>query len=137
MTNDDRIALLERTIREEIVQGERRDQPIRRGLRSLRVWMSRHPFLEKTYRVAVGVLGGGLSIIGLLLVPLPGPGWLVVFLGLAILGTEFHWAKRVAAWLKRTLDRFWTWFTARRAQRRAQAEWERAANAHARQAETP
>jgi uncharacterized protein (TIGR02611 family) len=137
MTNDDQIASLERTIREEIVHGERRDQPIRRGLRTLRVRMSRHPILEKTYRVAVGVLGGGLSILGLLLVPLPGPGWLVVFLGLAILGTEFHWAKRVAAWLKRTLDRFWTWFKARRAQRRAQAEWERAADAHARQMQTP
>jgi uncharacterized protein (TIGR02611 family) len=137
MTHDEEIALLERTIREDIVRGERPDQPIRRAVRTARAWMSRHPVLEKTYRVAIGVLGGGLSVIGLLLVPLPGPGWLVVFLGLAILGTEFHWARRVAGWLKRALDRFWTWFRARRARRRAQAEWGRAADAHARGAQTP
>jgi uncharacterized protein (TIGR02611 family) len=59
-------------------------------------------------------------VLGLLLVPLPGPGWLVVFLGLAVLGTEFAWAKRIAVWLKRRLDQFWAWWKARRAQREAQ-----------------
>ena len=32
-------------------------------------------------------------LIGLALVPYPGPGWLIVFAGLAILSTEFHWAR--------------------------------------------
>jgi len=136
MTPDDQIAPLERTIREEILAGERRDQPIRQGLRRMRARMSRHPVLERTYRVVVAVLGGTLAVIGLLLVPLPGPGWLVVFLGLAILGTEFHWAKRVATWLKRTLDRFWAWYKARRARRRAQAQWDRAEQAYG-HAQTP
>jgi uncharacterized protein (TIGR02611 family) len=126
MRHDEEISFLERTIREEIEAGGRSDQPIRRGLRSIRVWMSRHPALEKTYRVLVGALGGTLAVLGLLLVPLPGPGWLVVFLGLAILGTEFHWARRIAAWLKRALEKFWSWYRARRARRKAQAQWERA-----------
>ena len=67
----------------------------------------------------VGVLGGTIAILGLLLVPLPGPGWLIVFLGLAILGTEFAWAKRLAAFTKRQLACFWAWWQARRAQRAA------------------
>lgn len=121
---------LERTIRDEIDAAERPDRPIRRALRRARAWMSRHPALERAYRIGVGVLGGTLAVIGLLLVPLPGPGWLVVFLGLAILGTEFHWARRVAAWLKRTLDRFWVWFKARRARRQAESAWERASRTY-------
>ena len=111
---------LERTVRAEIVEAERPDHPVRRMLRRARAWVARYPRLEHAYRVAVGILGGTLSVIGLLLVPLPGPGWLVVFLGLAVLGTEFAWAKRIAAWLKRQLDRFWAWWKARRAQRAAQ-----------------
>jgi uncharacterized protein (TIGR02611 family) len=108
---------LERTVRAEIVAGERPDHPMRRMLRRARAWVSRYPRLEHAYRVGVGILGGSLTVLGLLLVPLPGPGWLVVFLGLAVLGTEFGWAKRIAVWLKRRLDQFWAWWKARRAQR--------------------
>lgn len=110
---------LEDTIRAEIVAGEQPTRPIRRMLRRARAWIDRHPRLNAGYRVGVGVVGGVLAVGGLLLVPLPGPGWLIVFLGLAVLGTEFHWARRVAGWLKRMLDRFWTWWRARRARRTA------------------
>lgn len=111
---------LQRTVRAEIVEAERPDHPVRRMLRRARAWVSRYPRLERAYRVAVGILGGSLSLLGLLLVPLPGPGWLVVFLGLAVLGTEFGWARRIAAWLKRRIEAFWAWWTARRAKRAAQ-----------------
>ncbi|GAB3561112.1 hypothetical protein GCM10027344_15130 [Spelaeicoccus albus] len=47
------------------------------------------------YRVMVAVVGGAIVVAGLALVPLPGPGWLIVFIGLAILATEFHWANRL------------------------------------------
>jgi hypothetical protein len=46
----------------------------------------------------------------------------VVFLGLAVLGTEFPWAHRIAHLLKRTLDRFWAWWRARRARKVAANE---------------
>jgi uncharacterized protein (TIGR02611 family) len=108
---------LESSVRADIVDAERSDRPIRRMLRRMREWVSTHRRLDIAYRTLVGILGGGLAIVGLLLVPLPGPGWLVVFLGLAVLGTEFHWAKRVAGWLKRALDRFWAWWKARRARK--------------------
>ena len=110
---------LERTVRAEIAEAERPDHPVRRMLRRARQWVSRYPRLEHAYRVGVGILGGALTGLGVLLIPLPGPGWLVVFLGLAVLGTEFRWAKRIAVWLKRQLDRFWAWWKARRAQRAA------------------
>jgi uncharacterized protein (TIGR02611 family) len=119
MTSTDRPGGLEATVRAEIAEAERPDRPIRRMLRRARAWVSRYPRIESAYRAAVGVVGGALAIGGLILVPLPGPGWLVVFLGLAVLGTEFAWAKRIAAWLKRMLDRFWTWWRARRARKAA------------------
>ena len=103
----------------DIADGERPDRPIRRMLRGIRRGIERRPAVRTTYRVLVGVLGGAIAVGGLLLVPLPGPGWLVVFLGLAILGTEFAWAKRLAAFTKRQLARFWAWWKARRAERRA------------------
>ena len=103
----------------DIAEGERQSRPIRRMLRGIRSGIERRPALRRVYRVSVAVLGGVITVGGLLLVPLPGPGWLVVFLGLAILGTEFAWAKRLAAFTKRQLARFWAWWKARRAERRA------------------
>lgn len=108
-----------RELEHEIAEGERADQPIRRMLRGIRRGIERRPALRRTYLVLVGVLGGVITVGGLLLVPLPGPGWLIVFLGLAILGTEFAWATRLAAFTKRQLARFWAWWKARRAERRA------------------
>jgi uncharacterized protein (TIGR02611 family) len=102
----------------DVAEGERPDRPIRRMLRGIRRGIDRRPVLRRAYRVFVGALGGVIAVGGLLLVPLPGPGWLVVFLGLAVLGTEFAWAKRLAAFTKRQLARFWSWWRARRAERR-------------------
>lgn len=110
---------LENTVRTEIVAAEAPNRPIRRVLRRLRAWIDTHPRLDLAYRIGVGAVGGLLAVGGLVLVPLPGPGWLIVFLGLAVLGTEFHWARRASAWLKRMLDRFWAWWRGRRAHRQA------------------
>jgi len=49
------------------------------------------------------ISGGVLVLIAgvILALPLvPGPGILLVFLGLTILSQEFEWAKRVLAWAK-------------------------------------
>ncbi|HYD08818.1 MAG TPA: PGPGW domain-containing protein [Acidimicrobiales bacterium] len=43
-------------------------------------------------RVAVTVVGAALVLGGVVMLPLPGPGWLVIFLGLAVLATEYVWA---------------------------------------------
>ncbi len=55
----------------------------------------RRPILGWMYRFGVGLVGAVVTIAGLIMVPAPGPGWLVVFAGLAILATEFSWAKRL------------------------------------------
>jgi len=52
-------------------------------------------------RVAVTTLGFAVLIAGLILVPLPGPGWLIVFGGLAILATEYVWARRLLNFSRR------------------------------------
>jgi uncharacterized protein (TIGR02611 family) len=109
----------QRELEHEIAESERPDRPVRRILRDIRGAIERRPALRRVYRVAVGVLGGTIAVGGLLFVPLPGPGWLIVFLGLAILGTEFAWARRLAAFTKRQLARFWAWWQAGRAERRA------------------
>lgn len=46
-------------------------------------------------RIAVAVTGTAIVLVGLVLVPLPGPGWAIVFSGVALLGTEFTWAARL------------------------------------------
>lgn len=52
-------------------------------------------------RVIVGVIGATVLLIGVALIVLPGPAFLVIPLGLAILATEFIWARR---WLRKTRD---------------------------------
>jgi uncharacterized protein (TIGR02611 family) len=85
--------------------------------RGLRSFIHRRPALKGAYRLAIALVGGLLCVLGLALVPLPGPGWLVVFLGLALLGTEFAWAHRMAQGLRRMLDRWMAWIRSRRARR--------------------
>ncbi|MBB6390096.1 TIGR02611 family protein [Microbacterium thalassium] len=110
---------LERAVRAEIVEAEDPERRVRRTMRRMRAWVAEHPRLEFAYRAGVGAVGTAMVVGGLILVPLPGPGWLIVFLGLAVMGTEFHWARRVAAWLKSLLDRFWVWWRARRTRKAA------------------
>jgi uncharacterized protein (TIGR02611 family) len=46
-------------------------------------------------RIAVLVVGLALVAVGLAMFVLPGPGIVVVILGLAVLATEFVWAERM------------------------------------------
>jgi tellurite resistance protein TerC len=49
-------------------------------------------------RVIVSVLGATVLLIGIALLVLPGPAFVVIPIGLAILATEYAWARR---WLKK------------------------------------
>ncbi len=46
-------------------------------------------------RIAITIVGVVVVLVGLALLILPGPGWLVIFVGLSILGTEYVWAQRL------------------------------------------
>jgi len=63
-------------------------------------------------RLGISVLGGAVVVLGLLLVPLPGPGWLIVFAGLAIWSVEFHWAKRLNRWVRTQVSAWTRWYRA-------------------------
>jgi Putative transmembrane protein (PGPGW) len=46
-------------------------------------------------RIVVGVIGGTIVLIGIALLVLPGPAFIVIPLGLLVLGSEFAWARRL------------------------------------------
>lgn len=51
-------------------------------------------------KVLVSTIGAILTVVGIILLPLPGPGMLVVGLGLALLSTEYRWPRRLALRLR-------------------------------------
>ncbi|MGW3505868.1 TIGR02611 family protein, partial [Streptomyces globisporus] len=57
--------------------------------------------LHLSWQVGVFVVGLGVVVAGVLMLVLPGPGWLVIFAGMAIWATEFVWAQLVLRWTKR------------------------------------
>lgn len=59
--------------------------------------------LRAVKRVIVFVVGMTVVLIGIALIVLPGPAILVIPAGLAILATEFAWAKR---WLDKAREMF-------------------------------
>jgi tellurite resistance protein TerC len=59
--------------------------------------------LKRTRRIFVGIVGSTILLVGILMIVLPGPAFIVIPLGLGMLATEFIWARRL---LKRMKDRF-------------------------------
>jgi len=51
--------------------------------------------LTQARRLIVLVVGGSILLMGVALLVLPGPAFLVIPVGLAILATEFVWARRL------------------------------------------
>ncbi len=69
------------------------------------------PIADLVYRIAVGVVGLAVLSVGIVAIPYPGPGWAIVFLGLAILATEFSAAQRVLKYVRARYDAVMAWFT--------------------------
>lgn len=84
---------------DSLIDAEEDDWEWRRRLRA-------NPTTARFYRVGVFVLGFVIVVLGLLLIPFPGPGWLIVIAGLAIWATEFEKAQRVLEFVKSKL-RIW------------------------------
>ncbi|MFC7488610.1 TIGR02611 family protein [Knoellia sp. CPCC 206453] len=85
--------------RDALIDAEEDDWAWRRRIRA-------NPATAKVYRVAVFIVGLIIVVVGLLLIPFPGPGWLIVIAGLAIWATEFEKAQRVLEFVKSKL-RIW------------------------------
>lgn len=67
---------------------------------SIKRWFSRWHLdnLKVVRRVIVSVVGATVVLIGIALLVLPGPAFVVIPVGLAILATEYAWARR---WLRK------------------------------------
>jgi uncharacterized protein (TIGR02611 family) len=74
----------------------------RRRLRS-------NPTSHRAYRTAVALLGLVVVAVGLVAVPAPGPGWLIVFVGVSIWASEFEWAQRLLVWSRDRLQAWNSW----------------------------
>lgn len=62
-----------------------------------------------TLKVTVAAVGTLIIALGIALIPLPGPGWLIVLAGLAVLAIEFVWAKHLLRFTKVHLRRWTRW----------------------------
>lgn len=57
--------------------------------------------LHLSWQVAVFLIGLAVVVLGVIMLPLPGPGWVVIFLGMGIWATEFVWAQLALRWTRR------------------------------------
>jgi uncharacterized protein (TIGR02611 family) len=77
--------------------------PLRRALD--RFWRLRDRAVRTAigrfaWKIAIALIGFVIVVVGIVLLPLPGPGWLIIFAGLGVWATEFDWASRLLAWTK-------------------------------------
>jgi uncharacterized protein (TIGR02611 family) len=61
------------------------------------------------WRIGVTVIGVAIIVGGIILLPLPGPGWLIIFGGLGVLATEYEWAKRLLRFARAQVSRWTDW----------------------------
>ena len=66
------------------------------GARRTRAAIRSDERADRVYRTGVGVVGTGAVALGVVMIPLPGPGSLIALGGLAVLGSEFEGAKKVS-----------------------------------------
>jgi tellurite resistance protein TerC len=61
--------------------------------------------LKQAKRLIVSVVGFTVLLIGIAMIVLPGPAFIVIPLGLAILASEFVWARRLLNKIKSKISR--------------------------------
>lgn len=64
-----------------------------------------------TLKIFIAIAGALVVTIGIALIPLPGPGWLLVIAGLGIWAVEFHWARRLLGFTRRHVQGWTRWVT--------------------------
>jgi uncharacterized protein (TIGR02611 family) len=79
-----------------------RIKAVRRRARSSRVGLV-------VWRGGIIVVATLVILVGVVLLALPGPGWLVIFAGLGILATEFEWAARLLRFVRIQVSRWMRW----------------------------
>ena len=69
------------------------------------------PARNLAYRVGVGVVGTIVLLVGVVAIPYPGPGWLIVLAGLAILASEFERARNALSFVTYRYHRWTRWLS--------------------------
>lgn len=64
--------------------------------------------LKQAKRLIVIIVGFTLLLIGIAMIVLPGPAFIVIPLGLAILASEFVWARGLLNKIKSKINSPWT-----------------------------
>lgn len=90
------------SMREMIEQRVERLENYHRSLKT-----RRHGWLV---RPAILVAGSLVTLAGIGMIPLPGQGWLTVFVGVAILSLEARWARGVLRWGVGAYDGVSRWY---------------------------
>ncbi|WP_233578931.1 TIGR02611 family protein [Micromonospora sp. BL4] len=62
-----------------------------------------------TLKIFIAIAGAVVVTIGIALIPLPGPGWLLVIAGLGIWAVEYHWARRLLGFTRRHVHGWTNW----------------------------
>src|SRR5262249_46585139 len=81
--------------------------------RGLRARLRRRPLTRYPYLALVALTGAAVIAAGIVLLPLPGPGWVVIFVGLGIWASEFRWAARLLRWVQRRVLAWARWLSRR------------------------
>ena len=84
----------------------------RLGYLRWRTRLDERPHTARVYRATIGALGALIIVVGLILVPLPGPGWLIVLTGVAIIASEFAFARRLLRFAQARLRAWTRWVAA-------------------------
>lgn len=61
--------------------------------------------LKKMKRLIIGVIGFTILLIGVVMILLPGPAFIVIPIGLGILATEFVWARSLLKKVKQQIEK--------------------------------
>jgi hypothetical protein len=62
-------------------------------MEKIKNWINSHTS-PKGRKVIVGIVGGVVILIGIMMIFVPGPAFVVIPAGVAILASEFKWARR-------------------------------------------
>ncbi len=76
--------------------------------------------VPRVRKTIVAIIGGTVLLFGIVLIFLPGPSFLVIPAGLAILATEFVWAQRWLQRVKNLIDKTRSRFKTRQSGRRSE-----------------
>ncbi|MFI5847391.1 TIGR02611 family protein [Micromonospora chalcea] len=92
-----------------LVEQRRRRRGWRLRLHTTLELIRANPTGRVALKIFIGILGALVVTIGIALIPLPGPGWLLVIAGLGVWAVEFHWARRLLAFTRRHVNSWTQW----------------------------